>query len=117
MQYFASVQIINQQPCITLLRPTNIFSYCGFGVWASEIFVWGAPPLLPPPDLRPGPQREIFPGGTKIDAGPPKLGEVQTNKSKKGLYSNLVPFFSQKQVKSKKKVFTQIWFYFLPKSR
>ena len=25
--------------------------------------------------LQTGPQREIFPGGTKIDAGPPKLGE------------------------------------------
>ena len=31
-----------------------------------------------------GPQREIFPGGTKVDAGPPnlfqKLGEDQTKK-------------------------------------
>ena len=40
--------------------------------------------------MRVGPQREIFPGGTKIDTGPPKLGEEQTNKSQKGLHSNLV---------------------------
>ena len=45
--------------------------------------------------IQPGPQRKNFPGGTKIDAGPPKLGEVQTNKSKKGLHSNLVPFLAQ----------------------
>ena len=31
----------------------------------------------------PGPQREIFPGGTKIDAGPPKISETLTDKSKK----------------------------------
>ena len=42
-----------------------------------------------------GPQREIFPGGTKIDAGPPKFSEALTDQSKK--------------------VFTQIWFHFLPK--
>ena len=42
-----------------------------------------------------GPQREIFPGGTKIDAGPPKLGEEQ----------------------KKRKVLTQIWSHFLPKIR
>ena len=52
-----------------------------------------------------GPQREIFPGGTKIDAGPPKLGEVQKKKSslhfgpknakKRGLHSNLVLVFAQ----------------------
>ena len=52
-QYFASVQIINQQHYNRLLRPTNIFSYCRFGVWAGEIFVWRAPPLLAPPELRP----------------------------------------------------------------
>ena len=44
-----------------------------------------------------GPQREIFPGGTKIDAGPPKLGEELTI--------------------NQKKVFTQIWSHFLPKIR
>ena len=27
--------------------------------------------VSPPTDLVPGPQREIFPGGTKIDVGPP----------------------------------------------
>ena len=83
----------------------------------------------------------MFPGGTKIDAGPLKLGEVQTNKSKKDLHSNLVPFFAQIQVKSKKKkqkklslkfgpsfcpklgeeqkkkVFTQIWSHFFSKFR
>ena len=37
-------------------------------------------------DFYAGPQREIFLGGTKIDAGPPKLGKEQ-----------------------KKKVFSQIW--------
>ena len=42
-----------------------------------------------------GPQREIFSGGTRIDAGPPKLREVQTNKSKIGLHSKLVLFFPQ----------------------
>ena len=47
------------------------------------------------PYLGPSPQREIFPGGTKIDAGSAKLGEEQTNKSKKDLYSNLVPLFAQ----------------------
>ena len=44
-----------------------------------------------------GPQREVFPRGTKIDAGPPKFSETLTDKSKK--------------------VFTQIWFHFLPKIR
>ena len=44
-----------------------------------------------------GPQREIFPGGTKIDVGPPKLSEALADKSKK--------------------VFTQVWSYFLPKIR
>ena len=34
---------------IGYLRPTNIFSYCRFGVWAGEIFFWGAAPLAPPP--------------------------------------------------------------------
>ena len=46
-------------------------------------------------DIQTWPLREIFPGGTKIDAGPPKLGEKLTNKSKKGLHSNLVPFLAQ----------------------
>ena len=40
------------------------------------------------------PQREIFPGGTKIDAGAPKLGKVQ-----------------------KKKVCTQIWSRFFAHSQ
>ena len=42
-----------------------------------------------------GPQRENFPESTKIDAGPPKLGEEQKVPEKKGLHSNLVPFFAQ----------------------
>ena len=61
-----------------------------------------------------GPQREIFAGGTKIDAGPPKFSKALTNESKKvftqigpgfcpklgedqkkGLYSNLVLVFAQ----------------------
>ena len=50
-----------------------------------------------------GPQREIFPESTKIDAGPQKLGEEQKVPEKKGLHSNLVPFLAQNQVKSKKK--------------
>ena len=49
----------------------------------------------------PGPQREIFPGGTKIDARPPKLGEVQKNTEKK---SSLL--LGPKH--AKKKVFIQI---------
>ena len=57
-----------------------------------------------------GPQRELFPGGTKIDAGPPKLREVQTNKSKKGLHSNFGSMFCPKLGKVQKKIF-------LPKSR
>ena len=44
-----------------------------------------------------GPQREIFAGGTKIDAGPPKFSEALTDKSKK--------------------VFTQIWSRYLPNIR
>ena len=48
-----------------------------------------------PHQMGAGPQREIFLGGTKTDSGPPKLGEELTNKSKKGLHSNLVPFFAQ----------------------
>ena len=50
---------------------------------------------------------------TKIDAAPPKLGDVRKN----GLYLNLVPDFAQNEVKSKKKVFTQIWSQILPKIR
>ena len=42
-------------------------------------------------------QREIFPGGTETDAGPPKLSEALTNELKK--------------------VFTQIWSNFSPKIR
>ena len=49
------------------------------------------------PYFHPGPQREIFSRGVKIDAGPPKLSDALTDKSKK--------------------VFTQIWPYFLPKIR
>ena len=45
-QYFASVQIINQQLYNRLL--TNIFSYCCFGVCEGEIFVWVARPLTSP---------------------------------------------------------------------
>ena len=44
-----------------------------------------------------GPQREIFAGGTKIDAGPPKFCKALTNESKK--------------------VFSQIWCWSLPKIR
>ena len=45
--YFASVQVINQQPHNRLL--INIFSYCRFGVWGKQTFCLGgaAPwPLL-----------------------------------------------------------------------
>ena len=45
----------------------------------------------------PGPDRESFPGGTEIDAGPPKLSKELTDHSEK--------------------VFTQIWSDFLPKIR
>ena len=41
------------EPYNRLLWPTNIFSYCRFGVWAGEIFVWGAPPLVASPELWP----------------------------------------------------------------
>ena len=74
----------------------------------------------------PGPQREIFPGVRRSTPGPqnlvkhlqinqkrsslkfvpifcPKLGEEQKKNKKKGLHSNLVPFFAQNQVKNKKK--------------
>ena len=62
-----------------------------------------------------GPHREIFPGGTKIDAGSPKSGEDQKKgllkfgptlcpksgeDQKKGLHSNLVLLFAQNQVKT-----------------
>ena len=67
-------------------------------------------------NLKAGPQREIFSGGTEIDAGPPKLSEELTDQltdqslkfgpifcpklgeeqKKKGLHSNLLPFFAQK---------------------
>ena len=79
-----------------------------------------------------GPHRESFPGGTEIDAGPPKLSEELTDhfekvftqiwsdflpkikwrakKKKKGLHSNSVQFFAQNfrffaqnRVKSNKK--------------
>ena len=45
---------------------------------------------------QPGPQREIFLGGTKIDAGPPKLGEELTNKSKKRSSLKFGPIFLPK---------------------
>ena len=61
-----------------------------------------------------GPQREIFPGGTKIDAGPPKFGEVQTNQKRSSLKFD--PIFCPKLgEEQKKKVFTQIWSHFLLK--
>ena len=36
----------------------------------------------------PGPQREIFPGGTKVDAGLPKFSKAQTDKQKKVFTQN-----------------------------
>ena len=42
----------------------------------------------------PGPQREIFPGGTKIDAGPPKFSKAQTDKQKRSSLK-MVVFFAQ----------------------
>ena len=51
-KYFASAQIVEQQPCSELL--TNIFSYCRFGVWGDEIFVWGRR-SLPPLSCDPAP--------------------------------------------------------------
>ena len=62
------------------LKKTSI-SRC----WLVKPALWKLLRKLP---LEAGPRREIFPGGTKIDAGPPKLGEEQ----KKGLHSNLVLF-------------------------
>ena len=50
-----------------------------------------------------GPQKEIFPGGTKIDAGPPKLGEVQINKSNKRSSLKFGPIFSPKLGEEQKK--------------
>ena len=44
MQYFASVQIITQQPYNRLLN--NIFSYCRIGVWAAKFLFGRALPLL-----------------------------------------------------------------------
>ena len=45
-QYFASVQIINQQCCNRILK--NSFSYCCFGVSRGEIFcLWGVAPWPP----------------------------------------------------------------------
>ena len=48
-----------------------------------------------------GPQREIFPGGTKIDAGPPKFGEVQTNQKRSSLKFD--PIFCPKLGEEQKK--------------
>ena len=52
-----------------------------------------------------GPQREIFPGGTKIDAGPPKLSEALTDKSKKFFTQiwKFDPVFSPKLGEEQKK--------------
>ena len=49
--------------------------------------------------LRTGPQREIFPGGAKIDAGPPNSREAE----KKGLHSNLVKISPKLSEDQKKK--------------
>ena len=74
---------------------------------------------------RAGPQREIFPGGAKIDAGPPKLDDEQ----KKKVFTQICPksgeeqkkivtqIFCRKLGEEQKKVFTQIWSHFLPKIR
>ena len=63
-----------------------------------------------------GPQREIFSGGTKIDAGPQtQVKQLQKNQKRSPLKFGLI--FCPKLGKSKKKkVFTQIWSHFLPKS-
>ena len=66
--------------------------------------------------LSPGPQREFFPGGTKIDAGHPNSSEAVTAKSKKVLLEfGLI--FCPKLGEEQKKVFTQIWSHFLLKIR
>ena len=54
-----------------------------------------------------GPKREIFPGGTKIDAGPSKLGKIQINQKK--VFTKFGPLFCPKlDEEQKKKDFTQI---------
>ena len=59
-----------------------------------------------------GPQREIFPGGTKVDTGPSNLFEHQTAQN------FLFRVFAQNKVKTKKKkVFTELSSNFLPKIR
>ena len=68
--------------------------------------------------MEPGPQREIFPGGTKVDTesrnliGPPSLIGAHAVKSffvpAPNLRKIFFQLFAQNKVKSKKKVFTQI---------
>ena len=43
-----------------------------------------------------GPQREIFLGVAKIDAGPPNSSEAVAEEIKKDLHVYLVSFFAQK---------------------
>ena len=82
--------------------------------------------------MQPGPQREIYPGGTKIDAGPPnssepekrrfslkfgrmfgtKLGKDQKKRSSLKFGRIFGPESGEDQ---KKKVFTHIWPHFGPK--
>ena len=56
--------------------------------------------------VRPGPQREIFAGGTKIYAGPSKLGEEQKKRSSLKFGLSFSPKLGEEQKKksSRKKV-------------
>ena len=60
-----------------------------------------------------GPQREIFAGGTKIYAGPSKLGEEQKKRSSLKFGPSFSPKLGEEQRK-KKKVFAQIWSQICP---
>ena len=65
-------------------------------------------------EVPPGPRRDIFPGGTKINAGPAKSVEEQKKRSSLKFGPVFCPNLGEEQ---KKKVFTQIWSCFLPKFR
>ena len=71
--------------CVLPVRTSHLQPYCTSIPYFSSFFEAYRTNV---PYLRP--QREIFAGGTKIDAGPPKLGDVQ----KHGFHLNLVPDFA-----------------------
>ena len=57
-----------------------------------------------------GPQREVFAGGTKIDAGPPKFSEALNQKRSSLKFGpDFWPKLGEEQ-KKKNVVITQIWF-------